>query len=274
MKFSFQLILFVVFTSTWTLAQEIKKEALVIELPKNTSKYSKVLLENEIGGITVTQISFTGHKNLLEVQEKDSRDIYLFVKGNGKVNANNKSFDIVPETVLVQNAIEQVDISAAENDTLHFLKISSQLTEQDKLDLLEFPKENTQHIYFKKFTDCQAYTEPIKSPNTVSRTIFPNKYIPRIAMGTVQAPGPDKVDPHEHGMLEQLFLGLAGNDITVYADDAKTNLPSLTLLHIPLGSSHSVTVDENKQMYYIWMDFFLDKKGEEWLKTHNVIEKP
>ncbi len=174
----------------------------------------------------------------------------------------------------MQNAIRNLTIQAEKNDTLHFLKISSKLTEQDKLDLKTFPKENTEKIYFKKFTDCEAYTEPIKSPKTVSRTIFPNKYIPRIAMGTVQASGPDKVDPHEHAMLEQLFLGLAGNDITVSADDAKANLPEYSLLHIPLGSSHGVKVDQGKEMYYIWMDFFLDKKGEEWLKTHNAIKKP
>jgi hypothetical protein len=33
-------------------------------------------------------------------------------------------------------------------------------------------------------------------------------------------------------------------------------------------------VNEGKEMYYVWMDFFLDKKGEEWLKTHKAIKKP
>ncbi|WP_341225036.1 cupin domain-containing protein [uncultured Arcticibacterium sp.] len=261
-------------SSAVSLAQEIQVENLTTTLPANTKEYSKTILENEIDGITITQFSITGDVTKKELQDENYRDIYLFVKGNGKLIANKKNFDIVPETVLVQNAIKTIALKAEKNDTLHFLKISSILTKQDKLDLLEFPKENTQEIYFKKFTDCQAYTEPIKSPNTVSRTIFPNKYIPRIAMGTVQATGPDKVAPHEHGMLEQLFLGLAGNNIVVYADEAQTNLPAYSLLHIPLGSSHSVKVDEGKEMYYIWMDFFLDKKGEEWLKTHNAITKP
>lgn len=255
-------------------AQEIQVERLSLNLMANAKEYSKVILEKEIGGITATQLSLTGDEVKNEVQEEGYRNIYLFIKGNGKARANNESFEITPETILVQNAIKSVAITALKNDTLHFLKISSKLTEQDMLDLVEFPKENTQRVYFKKFTDCEAYTEPIKSPNTVSRTIFPNKYIPRIAMGTVQAPGPDKVDPHEHGMLEQFFLGLAGNDIVVYADEAKANLPEYTLLHIPLGSSHSVKVGEGKEMYYIWMDFFLDKKGEEWLKTHNAIKNP
>lgn len=261
-------------SSALCVAQEIQVENLSTQLAPNTNEYSKTILANEISGVEVTQISITGDALKKEIQDDDFRNIYLFVKGNGTVTANKEKFDIVPETVLVQNAIKSVSINAGKNDTLHFLKISSKLTEQDRLDLKTFPKENTQKIYFKKFIDCEAYTEPIKSPNTVSRTIFPNKYIPRIAMGTVQASGPDKVDPHEHAMLEQLFLGLADNDITVLADSAKTNLPEYSLLHIPLGSSHGVKVEQGKEMYYVWMDFFLDKKGEEWLKTHNTVKKP
>lgn len=263
-----------VFSTVLCFAQEIKVEQLVMDLAPNSKSFHKTILEYEIGGITTTQISLTGEETKNETQEKGYRDIYLFIKGNGSIKANKKSFEIFPETILFQNAIDHITIKADKNDTLHFLKISSKLTEQDLLDLKEFPKENTQQVYFRKFTDCEAYTEPIKSPNTVSRTIFPNKYIPRIAMGTVQAPGPDKVDPHEHGMLEQLFLGLSGNDIEVFADEAQTSLPAYSLLHIPLGSSHSVKVEQGKNMYYVWMDFFLDKKGEEWLKTHNAIKKP
>ncbi|MBF4985871.1 cupin domain-containing protein, partial [Nonlabens mediterrranea] len=151
-------------------------------------------------------------------------------------------------------------------------KISSLLTDQDFKDLKEFPKENTQQVYYAKFTDCKSYTEPIKSPNTVSRTILPNQYIPRIAMGTVQTTGPDRVGAHEHPMLEQLFLGLSDNNCTVYADDAQVDFPEYSVLHIPLGSSHSVSVEKDEVMYYVWMDFFRDKKGEEWLKTHNTNE--
>lgn len=89
-------------------------------------------------------------------------------------------------------------------------------------------------------------------------------------MGTVQAKGPDEVGAHEHAMLEQLFLSLSKNNCVVYADDAKVNFAQHTLLHIPLGSRHSVSVEQDEMMYYVWMDFFLDKQGEEWLKTHKV----
>jgi len=37
-----------------------------------------------------------------------------------------------------------------------------------------------------------------------------------------------------------------------------------------LGSRHSVSVEKEETMYYVWMDFFIDKKGEDWLLTHHV----
>lgn len=251
-------------------AQEIPIENLKTQLGESTQEYSKSILENEIKGVHVEHIAITDKKELLDYSKEGYKTIYLFVKGQGTVVAANTNYEIVPETILLPNIVEAITIKSAKNDTLHYLKISSKLTAQDLLDIKEFPVENTQKVYYAKFTDCESYTEPIKSPNTTSRTILPNKYIPRIAMGTVQTKGPDKVDAHEHGMLEQLFLGLSNNNCVVYADDAKIEFPQYSVLHIPLGSSHSVTVEKDQIMYYVWMDFFLDKKGEEWLKTHKT----
>lgn len=251
---------------------EIPIEFLEMNLAAKSEQYNKSILSNEIPGINVEHMAITGDVIIQEEKDDRYRTILLFVKGNGNLNSGDNRYEIVPETILTQNSVQSMSIQANEMDTLHYLRISSQLTEQDLLDLKEFPEENTQNIYFKKFTDCEAYTEPIKSPQTVSRTILPNKYIPRIAMGTVETKGPDKVDPHEHPMLEQLFLGLNENEVIVFADEAQVSFPPYSILHIPLGSSHSVEAKAGDKMYYVWMDFFKDKKGEEWLKTHNAID--
>ncbi len=254
-------------------SQEIPIEILKTQFQeKKTQQYSQSILENEIKGIHVEHIAITGDNPILDSSKEGYKTIYLFVKGTGNVIAANTIYEIVPETILLPNIVKNITIKTAKNDTLHYLKVTSELTAKDLLDLKEFPAKNTQNVYYAKFTDCESYTEPIKSPNTTSRTILPNKYIPRIAMGTVQTKGPDKVDSHEHPMLEQLFLGLSKNNSVVYADDAKTDFPQYSVLHIPLGSSHSVSVEQDEIMYYVWMDFFLDKKGEEWLKTHKVSE--
>lgn len=250
--------------------QEIPNENLQMQLPENKQEYSKSILENEIKGIHVRHMTVTGDMARLDASKEGYKTIYLFISGAGNVTAANTNYEIVPETIFLPNTIKSISINAAKNDTLHYLKISSKLTAQDLLDLKEFPVDHTENVYYAKFTDCESYTEPIKSPNTVSRTILPNKYIPRIAMGTVQTKGPDKVGAHEHPMLEQLFLGLSKNNCVVYADEAQIDFPQYSVLHIPLGSSHSVSVEKDEVMYYVWMDFFLDKKGEEWLKTHKV----
>lgn len=242
-------------------ALEISSESL--DRPKYES-----ILNHEIAGIDVQFLIIPRGQSIPDDTKESYKAIYLFVHGIGSVFAAGQSYEIVPETILLPNVISSITISADESSNLHCLKIISKLSSADLLDLKEFPSANTQKVYYKKFTDCPSYTEPIKSPNTISRTILPNKYIPRIAMGTVQTKGPDEVGAHEHPMLEQLFLGLKANKCTVYADDAQVAFPQYSVLHIPLGSRHSVTVAEGEILYYVWMDFFLDKKGEDWLKTH------
>ncbi|UXP31133.1 hypothetical protein N6H18_12315 [Reichenbachiella agarivorans] len=275
MKHSFLLFLLLTLSlgSFNTFGQEIPIEELLTQRSTTNPYSSSSILQGEINGINIEHITINGKQVIKEQTQVGHKTIYLFFKGNGTVVAAKENYEIVPETILLPNSLPVITVKTNKKDTLHYLKISSKLTEQDLLDLKEFPTENTQNVYYAKFTDCEPYTEAIKSPNTVSRTILPNKYIPRIAMGTVQTKGPDKVDPHEHPMLEQLFLGLTDNDVIVYADDAQVDFPQYSLLHIPLGSSHSVTVDENKIMYYVWMDFFMDKKGEEWLNTHKAIKE-
>lgn len=239
-------------------------------IPANTHYYSTSILENEVKGIHMEHIAISGEQPTVEYSKYGYGTIYLFIKGSGKLVAQNNIYAIAPESIFLPNAVDNFSIESSNDNKLHYLKISCELSDQDQANLKALPAENTQRVYYAKFSDCQSYTESIKSPNTVSRTILSNEYIPRVAMGTVQTKGPDKVAAHTHPMLEQLFLGLSGNECIVYADDAHADFSQFSLLHIPLGSSHSVTVEADKIMYYVWMDFFLDKKGEQWLETHNV----
>lgn len=250
-------------------AEEIPLVSLDILVPKNTQHFSQSILEGEIKDVHVEHVA-TNINAIVDSSKDGYKSIYLFVKGTGDVLVEDACYEIVPETIFLPNAAESITINPAADETLHYLKISCKLSAQDATALQELPVENTQNVYCAKFSDCQSYTEEIKSPNTVSRTILSNKYIPRIAMGTVQTKGPDKVAAHQHPMLEQLFLGLSDNNSIVYADDTYVIFPEYSILHIPLGSSHSVSVEKDEIMYYVWMDFFLDTEGENWLKTHKV----
>jgi len=251
-------------------AQDIPLVSLNTQPQDKVQTFSNTILENEIEGVRVEHVATTTTDGLVDSTDDGIRVIYLFVKGTGIIIAENKHFDIVPETIFLPNAVDNITIKHTNSESLHYLKISCTLSAQDLIDLQALPSTNTQHVYHAKFIDCESYSEAIKSSNTVSRTILSNEYIPRIAMGTVQTKGPDKVAAHQHPMLEQLFLGLSENRCIVYADDQQVDFPPYSVLHIPLGSNHSVSVEKEKIMYYVWMDFFLDRNGEEWLKTHKV----
>ncbi|WP_282122943.1 cupin domain-containing protein [Algibacter mikhailovii] len=261
------------FSFSFVFSQEIPIEFLSMDLKSNQKEQNKEILINEIDGVKSEHITISSSVTKKVKISKSHKTIYLFIKGYGKLTSGDKTYDIVPETIMLPNNVKNISFKPLNNDTLDYIKITVLQTQLDKEDIKTFPTENINTIYFKKFTDCKSYTEPIKSPQTTSRTILPNKYIPRVAMGTVKTIGPDQVGAHEHAMLEQLFLGLKDNQTIVYADDATVDFPEYSLLHIPRGSSHSVSVKANNEMYYVWMDFFVDKDGEAWLKTHNTKEE-
>lgn len=253
-------------------AAEIRFQNLDMNPPQAGKVIRERLLPGEVAGVEAEHVSLAGPASLVEPLTEGHDTVFLFVKGHGKLQAAGKDHSIEPEAIALPISLANVAIEVAEGDTLHFVRIRRQLSAQDLQDMKKFSSRSRSGIYFKRFSDCQAYTEAIKSPKTVSRTVLPKDHVPRVAMGTVETMGPDKVGAHEHPMLDQLFLGLAGNDIIVHADDAEARLTAFSLLHIPLGSSHWVEAENGDRMYYMWMDFFLTKEGEEWLKTHKAVD--
>lgn len=245
---------------------------LQMHVPSGTNTISEELLAGEIADTKIEHIAYTG-PNLQTISLADQNvTFFIFVQGNGKLYFDSLSYNLVPESIaLPMNSKRKLQIEVPEGEELHFVKFTKKLSENDIEELKSFPEENRYEIFFTRFDDCEPYTEKIKSPNTVSRTVLPADIVPRVALGTVEAPGPDEVGAHKHPMLDQLFLGLTDNDVIVHADSLSTKFGEYALLHIPIGSSHWVTVENNKKMYYMWMDFFLTKEGQEWLKTHKPI---
>ena len=258
-------------TESFTKVPKIVSQNMKMQLPKGKSVFSEKLLLGEIADTEIDHIAFVGPTVQTISLSNDNVDMFVFIKGNGTFKADTKSFDLVPESIVIPMTYKSISIDVPAGEILHFVKFTKKLSKQDKLDLAGFPAENKYDVYYTKFSDCEPYSEKIKSPNTVSRTVLRADIIPRVALGTVQAPGPDRVGAHTHAMLDQLFLGLTDNDIAVHADGASAAFKEYTILHIPKGSSHGASVGENKKMYYLWMDFFITKEGQEWLKTHKPI---
>lgn len=259
----------VVIAMSCSSSQEISVQNLQMKVPSGENTFIEELLKGEIADTKIEHIGYLGPIEKTIKLTEGNVTMFLFVRGKGTIYADSITRSLTSESMVIpMNDISHVKFEVPKGEELHFLQFTKKLSPQDMEDLKNFPKENKYDLFFTRFEDSEPYTEKIKSPNTVSRTVLPADIVPRVALGTVAAKGPDEVGAHEHPMLDQLFLGLADNDITVYANDASTEFKAYSLLHIPIGSSHWVNVDENKKMNYMWMDFFLTKEGQEWLKTH------
>ena len=266
MKWITSLVLCLVFTAS---SQNIPVQKLPMATP--TGVEVRPVLPGEIKDLSVDLVAIPGPGRHIEPTKPELDVVWLVLSGKGTLRANDKAYGLEGETIARAPAGWLVVIDVPPGEALYAVRLRRHLIEGDRAELKKFP-ENNAAPYVKRFSECAPYREAIKSPKTVSRTLLPENYVPRMAVGTVETTGPDTVGAHRHPMLEQLFLGLKDNDITVTADDAKANLTPFSILHIPLGSNHGVEVSAGKKLYYVWMDFFMAKDGQQWLKMHQPVE--
>ena len=253
---------------------EIVVQDLQMQIPPGKQSFAEEILAGEVADLKIEHKAYKGPIKEIITIHGGFTTLLLFIRGKGTLTANSIAYNLTPDSIVIpMEDIPTIQIEVIAEQELHFLQFSKKMSPQDLEDIKHFSIETRHKLYFTRFEDCEPYTEKIKSPNTISRTVLPANIIPRVALGTVEALGPDKVGAHKHPMLEQLFLGLADNEIMVYADELSTEFKQYSLLHIPLGSNHWVEVAENKKMNYMWMDFFNTKEGEIWLKTHKPIKE-
>ncbi len=229
------------------------------------------VLRNAIREVTTEAVSIAGPFRHEEPARADAELLWLFLDGAAALHTRGRTFVVGAETIARAPLGWTWTIEVPNGATLRALRVLKQLSPADRAELAKFP-ENNAAPHVMRFADCPAYGEAIKSSKTTSRTLLPANFVPRVAIGTVETSGPDVVGAHSHPMLEQLFLGLADNDITVIADNARANLTAFSILHIPLGSHHGAEVAAGKKLRYVWMDFFNTTEGQEWLKTHRPLE--
>jgi mannose-6-phosphate isomerase-like protein (cupin superfamily) len=219
------------------------------------------LLPGEIPGVTTFYGAIDNMKRHEFKSPRNKIQIHFYLTGQGQVSIRNSIYAI-REMSLFMPPLNAPYALQAFDGPLEYLEIQWEMRKEDKKDLETAAKFLP---YFIPYSLCKTYREAIKSPKTVNRTIVPENVIPRFCMGSVETDGPDSVGAHKHPMLEQHFFGLKGNDCVVKADNAEAGLGGHTLLHIPLGSEHGVRVDAGKKLHYLWLDYFQDKKGVEWI---------
>lgn len=226
----------------------------------------KPVLPGEISGINTFFLEVPQGSSYLYKPGKRSVSLFLVTHGRGSASQGKQVFEVDNVNLFVPSVGEKASIKAGDGP-LGILEIVILLDDNE----FQYVKQQTGKLpFFVDYTRCTPYKEAIKSPKTVSRTILPEDIIPRFAMGSVETTGPDTVGAHSHPMLEQLFFGLAGNDCFVKADEAVTSFTENMLLHIPLGSTHGVKVEEGKVLYYIWMDLFRSLEDMSYIKENHI----
>ncbi|MBL8027799.1 MAG: hypothetical protein JNL74_15355 [Fibrobacteres bacterium] len=229
------------------------------KIPLEILKKQGLVLPQEIEGVKTFYQEIKA-KEVVEVSlAQDTANIYIVLSGNGRISAGDKDTEINGMAIYIPKKADKISISAASD--LEVLQIVWQLTKEESASINQesFP-------YYLRYNDAKTYKEAIKSPKTINRTLVHEDLIPRFCMGSVETEGPDAVGAHSHPMLEQHFFGLNNNYCYVKADEAEILFPERALLHIPLGSEHSVRVEDGKKLHYIWIDYFRDAAGVEWIK--------
>ena len=252
----------------------INTEILSTTILQNKSdgfRHTDKIMQNEIEGVSVDYIATKG----ILIKEKATTEFYnvlLSLGGTASIKVNEHSYEVEGNYIVKIPYNTPYEINIGEGNEFYFLVIKKQLDEKDKT-VISSEQEKHNSLYLKSFSECVVYKEEIKSAKTLNRMILPERLVPRVCIGTVETTGPDEVGAHQHPMLEQLFLGLYECSCTCYADSASVNLVENMILHIPLGSTHSVSVDEGKKLSYIWMDFFKTIEGQDYITEQHQVDE-
>jgi mannose-6-phosphate isomerase-like protein (cupin superfamily) len=222
-----------------------------------------LVLPGAVEGLACRWSSLEGGDSMLARADGALSRVFVFVGGSGHACCGGQSFAVDEIALLACGHQHAVEIVARER--LAFIELEISMSAEDIAWTSERPR---QVPFFTSYSTCRTYREAIKSDRTVNRTLLPVDIAPRFCAGSVQTVGPDLVAPHRHPMLEQVFLGLEGNDCVFRADGAEVAFTEGMLLHVPLGSEHSVSVRAGSRLHYLWLDLFRDYDLAQITKNH------
>jgi hypothetical protein len=227
-----------------------------------------LVLPGEIIGIKTFYAELHGGIANKCLPDENEQRVLLFANGTGSIQQDDVNFDIEGLSLFVPDNQREFLITGGKKH-LSYLEIVLNLAGEDHRWMGE---REDKFPYFIRYPECRQYVDDTKSGKTVSRIILPEDIVPRLCIGSVQTSGPDEVAAHTHPMLEQLFFGLAGNDVVVKADSAEAGFMDKDLLHIPLGSSHGVKVEAGKELHYVWIDIFHSLEDIDYIKNNHFIK--
>lgn len=223
------------------------------------------MLEGEIPGATVYYHTMLAGDKVFYQASPEVLKTFLHMDGVIKIRQKGTDREFNQTASYVADPKEDIELISV--TCSHFLEIQWKLEPQDQ----EFLKENrTTFPLVQIYSECEQYRETFKSEKTISRSIIDHHALPRFCMGSNEAFGPDRVEPHAHPLLDQFFFSFPENDVNLLIDDMVQPYEGNTLIHIPLGSNHGVEILEGGKMHYVWIDFIINPQGVEYLDEVHV----
>ena len=230
------------------------------------------ILHGEIEGLQVVSCYIKGEGEIKDTTPSGFYDVLIFLSGEALLEIKGKQYEFDSMVIARIPYNESYIVKIKNGENLSFIRLRKCMNDED-LNLISQNRQNHSSVYIKAIAECPVYTEDIKSSTTLSRMLLPVGLVPRFCAGLVETEGPDEVGEHDHPMLDQLFLGLDGCKCTCIADGERLILTENMMLHIPLGSTHSVSVEPGDKLSYIWLDYFLSHDGEKYISEQHQMEE-
>ena len=244
-----------------------------IKYEKVTDKAEKSggqpMLRGEIPGALVSFHKIGSGERIVFGGEKDTIRILFECYGSAVVSSGDHRAILNGRAVYTDMPGKEINFAALSDSGV--LEIKWALNGDD---LCELKAKKDRFPFTEPYADALQYRDPFKSETTISRAIIVHDFIPRFAMGSVEAKGNDLVGQHAHPLLDQFFFSFPENDADLLIDCRIFNLKGDTLVHIPLGSNHGVIARGAQRMHYLWLDFTPASEKDDAVAYLNEVHKP
>jgi hypothetical protein len=236
--------------------------AATLDMGEN-ARASVSLLPGEIPGAAVFHHTIPAGENFRFSGDTAFLRILFLCGGKAEFSSAGAAASYNEKAVFIGSPKNAVNVAARDNS--HLLEIQWILSPagRKEIETVAFP-------HTLRYRDAIQYRDPFKSEKTISRAIVPHRVLPRFALGSVETYGEDLIGKHEHPLLDQFFFSFPENDMDVLLDDLVYPMKGNTLVHIPLGCDHGVSVKAHHCAHYLWIDFI---GGEEGLIYLDAVHK-
>ena len=110
--------------------------------------------------------------------------------------------------------------------------------------------------FFMAFEDCEPYTQEDAEGLSFNK-VLPYGLLANVDIGLVTGQGPTHKFPGVHTDWDQCYVVFKGAGY-VFLNDKKIRIDRPGVVYIPIGTKHSIEIDEGQTMQYIYINRFID----------------